>query len=383
MPAPDFGIDPALLAPMAPQPAAVDPLQAAIDALLASGATVGPVNPALYSGSPQSTDLEPLPMDPHPVDPYPSQPTAQYDESGRQIHGRLLPEGSVTVTGQQRTPTSAAQDNAIRAQNYQTARSAELADPNFQPGASDVEGWSAREGHDLRGAAEAKAQEAAAAHAAAQELAQRTADAHLTAADEMSAANNAHQVARKAEEARIDADMAAWHQEYAQKAAQEPNPDRWWDNRSDLGKALWGLGMVFGAGYVALTPGAQNVALGMAMDAIKQDVAIQKERLARELEASKMKGAIIEKRGARNLTDLADDHTMVLGRLEVLRQAHIARAAAPGAAGLKAGLAQAESWFANEVMRVSAARRNDAIQISQADLGRRHATTMQSIRLKH
>lgn len=367
VPTPDFGIDPALLtAGSPPPPSPLDTIGAALEALAASGAQVGPLQPSLYGTGAHDTDL----MDPSvPQDPVhlkPGVPSAQYDASGNQIHGRVLPPGSVTVTGQQRMPTD--REAAIR------TRQDQLNDPSAPIASGDIEGYDVREQQAMQAAHAARQRQAAAEIMAEQQQAERLAKVHEESAYDQATADSLYQQQRQAIHAEADAETVTWLQQYQAKAQQEPNPDRWFESRTGLGKALWALGMVFGAVHAGITPGAQNVALNLALSEIHRDVDLQKQRLERELEGLKMKGTLMEKRQARNLTDAADDHSMFMGRLQSLKQAYLARAMAPGAAGMQAGLAAADAWFAEQELKVAGAKRETAVQMRENQLNRNHAT---------
>lgn len=372
---PDFGIDPALLAGAAPPPQPLDLLGAAIAALQASGAQPqSPPVPSLFGTGPHDTDLEALPPEPALADPYASTPTAQYDASGKQIHGVQLPPGSVTVTGQQRMPTpgqDAARQHAI-----------DVADPNVPLRPDDVMGQTSREGMALASAGDARSNQATAEYNAETARADRVVRATEQGVAEQARLDQLYQQGRMAAEAKADADTGAWMQKYTEMAAQEPNPGRWFENQGTVGKALWGLGLLFGAANTAITPGAQNVILGMVRQNIRDDMAEQRARLDKSLAALKMQGQVVDQRNLRNLTDLTDDHTMELGRLAALRQAYIARAQAPGSQDLQAGLAAADTWFADETLKVATSRRQSAVEMENARLQRQFQAGQNSLNRK-
>ncbi len=385
---PDFGIDPALLAPMgsaAPTAPAspADPLASAIEALLASGANFGPQQPAYEPGGYQSDNLaQPdwshrVPVQNRPdYNPTASELPDGWDSavSAQPVH---LSDQNVTLTGQQ---AGSAQGDANAAGQY---RRNVLADPNEPVAPGDIEGQYVREQQSLQAVGDAKMAHAMADMAAEKERAERVATAHVDSAAETQKANQDFQVAREAAQVKADADTQAWMMEYTTKAQQEPNPDRWWDNRSGLAKALWAMSLVFGSAYAATTPGAQNVALQMVQDNIQQDIALQKHRLTQELDALKLKGSTVKERNLRNLTDMTDDHTMEMGRLQTLKQAYLARAAAPGQAGMQAGMAGALAFFAEKELGVASRKTGSAVQIEDARLQRDHSSRLQSIAQGH
>jgi hypothetical protein len=363
---PDFGLDPALLAPQAPtEPSPLDAVSAALEALAASGAQVGPVQPSLYGTGYQDTDLIDPTIPEEPVHLPPGRPSAQFDTTGNQIHGYTLPEGAVTIRSQQPVPSQAQANARIRQET--------LDDPSAPLAPDDMGGHAYREQLALENARLAKQREVMLQMQAQQQEAMELAEVHKQHAFDLETANSLYQQSRQAAYAEADAESNAWLVQYQQKAMEEPNPGRWWDNLTGFGKAMWALSLVFGGAHAAITPGGQNVALDMLRHEIERDVAIQKERLNKELEGLRMKGQLAEKRNARNLTDLADDHTMYLGRLEALKTAYVARVAAPGAASMQAGLAAADAWFAGVEAELAGKKYQTAVQIKESQLSRAHA----------
>jgi hypothetical protein len=142
-----------------------------------------------------------------------------------------------------------------------------------------------------------------------------------------------------------DAETATWLQNLGNLAKQEPNPHRYWENTSGLGKALWLTGLVFSAAHVAITPGAKNAALDMLREEIRQDVALQDARLKREMSVEQLKGTTMTARHARNLTDAHDKRARELTRVQALERAWLARAEVPGDLDKQAAKAEAQLFF--------------------------------------
>lgn len=354
-------IDPALLAaPVQPSHVSpMDPLQAAVDALIATG---GMPQPGPYvQGGP--TDL---------IEP-------EWTPASRGVAVQSTPD-YVPMANQIPDAWQAAVPGGIQTRPGKvtaTVESVGIAPPQpRQPRPSPLGQAMQDEQAALQDAGMAQrvafGAEAASQNAQAERLA--TADEQYAA--DVQLANQQYQHARKVAETNADAETATWMEQYAALAQQEPNPGRWWDNQSGLGKALWGLSMVFSAAHVALTPGAQNVALNMVMDNINRDVAEQKARLDRELGALKLKGEQMNMRQRRNLTDATDDHTMALGRLEVLHQAFRQRAMAPGNEGMAAAMAQADAWFQGQKFELAKGYRTQAFQAQENQLQRGHAYSL-------
>lgn len=359
-------MDPAIFSQSPPQQSPMDVVGQALAALAASGMDVGPPQPSLYGTGAHDTDLQDPSLPESPFHTAPSQPSGQYDTAGKQIHGRLLPPGSVTITGQQVEPT--------QAQANQRTRQDLLNDPSRPLQSDDVAGYEYREQSALGDAHAAQQRQAQAEVAAEQAAAERMALVHEQSAQDLETADALYQQRRAAIQHQTDVETAQWVQEYQTKATQEPNTDRWFESRTGVGKALWALGMVFGAVHAGLTPGAQNVALQMAMGEIQRDVQMQKDRIDREMGALRMKGTLMEKRQARNLTDASDDHSMLMGRLQSLKQAYLARAAAPGNEGLQAGLAAADAWFSQQELTLAGSKREAAVRVREGQLDRAHQT---------
>lgn len=253
-----FGIDESLLAaplqPPALQPApATDPIAAALAALQATGMSVGPINPSVFGGGPHDTDLEPLPQD--PAGPPPVQNTPDFP-----IRPTDVPpgwEGLVQPGPPSHLPPGHPTSVFARSPAEEAARQRQLQldDPGVPLAPNDVAGATYREDRALEAAGNAKARELVSGLAAQNDIAERTAKVFTDAAHDMEVEDSLYQQQRAAAQHEADAETAAWMQEYTDLAAKEPNPDWWWENRSGLGKALWALGLIFGAAHTAITPG--------------------------------------------------------------------------------------------------------------------------------
>lgn len=179
--------------------------------------------------------------------------------------------------------------------------------------------------------------------------------------------------------ARNDFEQAQWLQEQGDLAKKEPNPHRYWENASGLSKALWALGIISGAGYVALTPGAQNAALRMYDDEVNRDVALQEARLKRETALGELKGKVMESRHARNLTDEKDRYARLYQRHMAVERAFTARNDMPSdldaAAKKQAGIAHIQETYK---FPLAQQRRTERFQTDRAVEDRRHAASMQA-----
>lgn len=212
--------------------------------------------------------------------------------------------------------------------------------------------------------------EANAKTASDRDLAQRRVQADTDYATGLQKAQIDYQHQRAMAEASANQETQAWLQKYETMAAQEPNPHRWWDNESGLGKAVWLLGLAFSSAHAAITPGARDVALDMIQREIDQDVQLQKDRLQRSLAAMGTEGKLMQQRHQQNLTDLTDDHTMTLGRLQALHQTMLDKAAVPGDAQAAATMAQANTWLAGKVADTANARAAQTFRAKEAEANR-------------
>lgn len=196
--------------------------------------------------------------------------------------------------------------------------------------------------------------------------AERQASAYEKSAADNLALNQQTAAQRAKIEAAADAETATWIGQMTDMAKREPNPTRWWDQQDKLGVALWGLALVFGARSAALTPGAKNATMEMVQKNLADDVVLQQNRMEQEMSVARLKGVAMEKRHNRNLTDLMDDHSRALGRLQALERAYIARAAAPGSAEEEAAHAEAKSWFEVQKFNVMQQRTTQAVAAGEA-----------------
>lgn len=207
--------------------------------------------------------------------------------------------------------------------------------------------------------------------------ANRTAQAHEDAAQEQLLLGVRNDRAMEMINARADAETAAMLTELSNKAKEEPNPGRWWDDMGGLGKALWGLSLVFGAGYAAITPGARNAALDMVRQEISNDVARQEARLKREMDVLERKGRSMEKRHDRNLSDQRSKYEREYSRIMALERAWLARAVAPGDMDAEAAKAQSQAFFEEKKLGLVSGYRDEKVQAAAQAAARAHASAMQ------
>jgi hypothetical protein len=213
--------------------------------------------------------------------------------------------------------------------------------------------------------------------------AQRQADTAQHSADATLVIQNDTRRARDLANAQADAETAAWLDQLTAQAKKEPNPTRYWDNLGGFGAAMWAISLLAGAGYAALTPGAGNAAMVMLDKEIDKDVALQQQRLERELTALKQRGLTMKERQARKATDLADDHTMRLTRIQALERAWMARDTVPGDLDAQAAKANAAALF-QQVKLPYIEKRNTQLRAEKnAAIDRQHDMRMQGARLAH
>lgn len=190
-----------------------------------------------------------------------------------------------------------------------------------------------------------------------------------------------HTIARTAMNARIDAEMAGHVEQLQTLASREPNPSRWWDSQSGLGKALWAISMMAGAMHTALTPGAKNMALGMVRSEIDADIERQRQRLGKQLEALKSTGAILREKHQRNVSDLHDDYAKGYSRAGALARAWAARAVVPGDLDAQAAKEAVLADLAGIQMEYLDKWRQTLVQREEASMSRAHDQKMQGARI--
>jgi hypothetical protein len=183
--------------------------------------------------------------------------------------------------------------------------------------------------------------------------------------------------------AQADAETAQHIQQLQDMAAREPNPSRYWDNMSGFGKAMWAIGMLAGAVNVSITPGAQNAALAVLRSEIDSDIKRQQERMGKELAALREKGGMMKDRHQRVLTDLSDEYTLGLTKLQALERAWMARDAVPGDLDAQAAKARAKALFDELKLPYISKWRDTRVQANEAANARAHDRSMQSVRLAH
>lgn len=178
--------------------------------------------------------------------------------------------------------------------------------------------------------------------------------------------------------ARTDAEIANNLKNLSMLAKQEPNPARWWENQSGLGKAIWALSLVFGAAHTTLTPGARNAALDMVTQEIARDVAMQEARTKREMAVEEMKGTVIRDKGARNRSDAMHRADREYTRIMALERAWQARAALPGDLDAQAGKLEAQAWFEQTKLPIVAGRREELVNTRIREEQQRFQSGMQA-----
>lgn len=202
------------------------------------------------------------------------------------------------------------------------------------------------------------------------------ADVQMRSANLTEELQNATILNRKRIQAEADLETAGWIQDLQDHSKREPNPSRWWENQSRLGKALWAIGLVFGAAHSAITPGARNAAMETVRAEMNADMEEQRQRLGRELSALKMKGETMRERQARNASDLRDDYAYGLTRIEALERAFMARATVPGDLDAQAVKAEAQAAFAQLKLPYVEGYRKEKLAEKQAAEARAHERRM-------
>lgn len=212
---------------------------------------------------------------------------------------------------------------------------------------------------------------------AARMLADRRALAQEQHAIRQAEGDAQYQAARDKAQADADMETAKWMSDLEAKAKEEPNPKRWFANQSSFGKIMWLASLAFGTKAAATAPGVQNIGLAMMREEMDKDMSEQKARLARELDAVKTRGGVIDKKQAQKLAFLKDDHSIRAGQLLALEKAAMERANAPGSADDQAAMMLAHKYLSEQRLATASTRAQQAFQSREATLTRAHAAGMQ------
>jgi hypothetical protein len=180
------------------------------------------------------------------------------------------------------------------------------------------------------------------------------------------------QYQRAREKARMDAnaETAAWMRDLDKKVAEEPVPGRWWANQTKFGQVMYLMSLAFGAMAQAKNPNLKNIALEMITKETEEDMAEQRQRIQRQVEALKMKGQVIDQRLRAQIEDAKDDHTLLVSRLAMVQSAALERANAPGSADVRAAMAEAAQWAGQQRLTIAGERANRAYAEREGQLNR-------------
>jgi hypothetical protein len=179
-----------------------------------------------------------------------------------------------------------------------------------------------------------------------------------------------YQAARAAARNDANAETAAWLRDVDKKVAEEPVPGRWWDSQNKFGQVMYLMSLAFGAMAQAKNPQLKNIALEMITKETEADMAEQRDKLKRQVDALKMKGQVIDQKLQARIADSKDDHTLLVSRLAMVQQAALERANAPGPADQKAAMAEAASWAGQQRFVIAGERANKAYAERDAQLSR-------------
>jgi len=191
--------------------------------------------------------------------------------------------------------------------------------------------------------------------------------------DQLNAADVQYQKERALAHASAAAETAAWMKDLDQKAAEEPQPNRWWHNTSNFGKALWLLGLAFGAKAAASAPGVKNIALEMMQQTMNDDISMQKDRLKAQREAIKEKGGVLTELHKQTLEDQRDDYAHQITRINALLSANTVKANSTNDADLKAQLAGVDNALNTKKVELAAKRADQATQERLKTVEEQHA----------
>lgn len=225
---------------------------------------------------------------------------------------------------------------------------------------------------------EARSRYMKAKDAAAASRATAQADALDDSVTEQGLLNTKHERTMEMLNARADAETAGKLHQLSMLAKQEPNPGRWWENQSGLGKALWALSLVFGAAHTALTPGAKNAALDMVRQEISNDVALQDARLKREMAIGELDYSTMKEKQLRNRSDAMGKYEREYSRLQALERAWQVRAVAPNDLDAQAGKMESQMWFEQMKLPLVQQLRSELVDARARAEQMRHQEGMQA-----
>ncbi len=179
-----------------------------------------------------------------------------------------------------------------------------------------------------------------------------------------------YQTAREAARNDSNAEAAAWQRDLDRKVAEEPAPGRWFANQSGFSKVMYVLSLAFGSMAQARNGNLKNIGLELITAEIAADVAAQRDKLKREVEALNKRGARIDQRTAERLADARDDHAMLGARLAVIQQAAMERANAPGPRDQQAAMLEAAQWAGQQRLAIAGQRADRAYAEREGKLNR-------------
>ena len=199
---------------------------------------------------------------------------------------------------------------------------------------------------------------------------------------DLTQADKQYQIARDTAQKTAAAETAQWMQEMDQKAAQKPSPNNWWHDMSGFSKAMWLLSLAFST-KSAMTPGFKNVTAELIDKEIEDDMNRQKDAFNRQLEVSKLKGTILTKEHEQTLSNLTDDYTHKVGRINALLAANTAKANAASSEDLQAQYSAINADLGARKTAIATKRMESAQQERLKEVEEAHTDTREAIKLKH
>lgn len=178
------------------------------------------------------------------------------------------------------------------------------------------------------------------------------------------------------------AETASWMKDMDKKAAEEPQSGRWWSSQSGFSKAMWLLSLAFSS-KAAMTPGVKNVAFEMLNAEMDHDVADQKEIKAKQLDILKSKGAKLDEQQKQKLSDMQDNHTQRLGRINALLAANTVKANSTDDKDLKAQYSAIDDHLNQEKVNIAIKRADQATAERMKTVEEQHANARQYITMAH
>lgn len=190
-----------------------------------------------------------------------------------------------------------------------------------------------------------------------------------------------HQIAREHAHQQAATDTANWMQSMDKQVAEKPSAGNWWHDQTGFGKALWLLGLAFGAKSQSL--GGKNTVADMINQEIDNDMKRQQEVINKRGENLRNKGKVMLENQTQQLNDINDDYTHRVGRIGALMEANKVKAAQATTDDLKATYSKADAYLAGKKTEVAKDRYDNSVKERLNVVDQQYETGRESLKLTH